>query len=154
MGGRLRRKFIGQPKVIGMESGKHTSTKWRWFLWGAMGCSLLVLFAFLALVFWARMRMARSFVVTIENQSSHAICRLSFYPAGSYHLYAPNLLRKFPLRLERIAPGESVAVYIERGAYDIRIETCDGLVWGTDVFLVPQETFWAIPEESLFAPVR
>ncbi len=95
-------------------------------------------------------RNAPRFPVTIENQSSHAICKVRFYISGSYHTPARNLLG----RKERIPPAGRGDVLVKEGSYDIRIETCDGLVTGTDYFLVPRDASWTVREEMLFAPVR
>ena len=92
--------------------------------------------------------------VTIENRSSHAICSVRFYSAGPYHLRAKNLLKKSLFEAEEIAPHQSADVRVPRGVYDIRIETCDGLVWGQDVFKVPKETSWSVTDDQLFKPVR
>ena len=92
--------------------------------------------------------------VTIENRSSHAICSVRFYLAGPYHLHAKNLLKKSLFATGEIAPHQSVDVRVPPGVYDIRIETCDGLVYGADDFKVPDETSWRVTDNQLFKSVR
>jgi len=116
--------------------------------------AVLLLFAFFLLSGCATKNAVAAYPVDIVNQSSHAICRVKFYPAGPYHIHAPNLLKVSLFKKESIPPGQTGAVTVEEGLYDIRIETCDGLVTGTDYFSVPQDASWAVSDEKLFTPVR
>ncbi len=97
---------------------------------------------------------SQTYAVTIDNQSNHAICSVKFYPSGSYLLHADNLLKKSLFKTEKIPPHQTAIVDVPEGVYDIRIETCDGLVWGQDVFKVPKETSWSVTDDQLFRPVR
>jgi len=92
--------------------------------------------------------------VTIENRSRHAICSVRFYPAGPYHLHAKNLLKKSLFATDEITPHENADVRVPQGVYDIRIETCDGLVYGADDFKVPDEASWRVTDDQLFKPAR
>ncbi len=87
--------------------------------------------------------------VTIINKSSHDVCSIKFFLSGSYHLPTKNRLRKSLFRTRKLAPGQQITVYVARGVYDIRIETCDGLGWGEDAFSVPPNDEWSVSDDRL-----
>ena len=87
--------------------------------------------------------------VMITNNSTHEVCSVKFYLAGSYHMPTKNLLRRSLFRLNKIAPGESLEVRIPEGVYDIRIATCDELWWGEDMFSAPERDTWTISDDRL-----
>lgn len=92
--------------------------------------------------------------VAIINKSSHVVCGVRFYNAGSYHLPAKNLLRESLFRTRKLVPGQTVTVYVARNLYDVRIETCDGLGSGTDYFKVPPNDKWTISDDQLYHIVQ
>jgi hypothetical protein len=97
---------------------------------------------------------APTFSVSIDNQSQHEICSVRFHIAGSYHMPAKNSLRESWFKKRRILAGEQMTLWVSQGVYDIRLETCDGLVTGTDYFSIPGDASWTITDEMLFVPVR
>ncbi len=92
--------------------------------------------------------------VTIVNESSHDVCSIKFFLAGSYHLPAKNLLRESLFRTRKLTSGQQFTVHVARGVYDIRIETCDDLGWGEDVFSVPPNDEWRVSDDRLTPLVR
>ena len=96
----------------------------------------------------------KTYPITIINQSSHDICSVKFYNSGSYHSSAKNLLKKSWFKTKKIQAGQTETVLVPEGFYDIRIKTCDGLMWGYDSRSVPRETSWTITDDQLIKPVR
>ena len=87
--------------------------------------------------------------VAIINKSSHDVCGVWFYHAGSYHLPKKNLLRESLFHTRKLVSGQTVTVHVAQGNYDVRIETCDGLGSGTDYFEVPPNDKWTISDDKL-----
>ena len=96
----------------------------------------------------------QTYPITIINQSSHDICSVKFYNSGSYLIYAKNLLKESWFKTRKILAGQTETVLVPEGFYDIRIKTCDGLMWGYDSRSVPREISWTITDDQLIKPVR
>jgi len=125
-------------------------------LMGKMRITLLLAMAGIGLLALGACKQnpAPLYPVTLINESSHQICSVKFYRAGSYHMPARNLLRKSLFRTHKLAPGESIVLNIPEGVYDIRIKTCDRFWWGEDVFAVPANDRWTISDDRLTPIVR
>ena len=91
----------------------------------------------------------------LENESTHAICSVTFHHASSLHLPTKNHLRHF-LRVHKLEAGESLTFEVPPFTYDVNITTCDGLVTGfysTRIHTDAPATL-VVTDEILFVPVR
>ena len=97
---------------------------------------------------------APTYPVTIVNESSHDVCSIKFFLAGSYHLPTKNLLRESLFRTRKLASGQTATVYVPQGFYDVRVVTCDDWGSGEDDFLVPPKDKWIVSDDMLTRIVR